>query len=222
MVNTLKHRGPDDMGVWSDSKFGVSFGHSRLSIIDLSPAGHQPMVTPDGRYVVVYNGEIYNYVELREELAASGYNFISDTDTEVILAAYAEWGTDCLHRFNGMFAFVLFDTQKEQIFAARDRFGIKPLYYWFSPKGFLAFASEIKQFSALPRWRALLNGNRAYEFFSKSWQDHTQETLFAGANQLQGGELVRIHLSDIHTSLPVKRWYELRPSEVNLNFEKQY
>ena len=208
------------INMWSKLPCRLAMGHRRLSILDLSPAGHQPMITPDGRYVLIFNGEIYNYVELREELATVGYTFNSDTDTEVILAAYREWGPDCLHRFNGMFAFVLFDTRSERIFAARDRFGIKPLYYWFSPKGFLAFASEIKQFAVLPGWRALLNGHRAYEFFSRSWQDHTRETLFADVNQLQGGEFVQCHLSEIHAPLPIKKWYELRPQKTELNFEK--
>jgi asparagine synthase (glutamine-hydrolysing) len=205
---------------WSRHPCRFAMGHRRLSIQDLSPAGHQPMITPDGRYVLIYNGEIYNFVELREELTSFGYIFNSHTDTEVILAAYSEWGADCLKRFNGMFAFVLFDIQNEEIFAARDRFGIKPLYYWFSSKGFLAFASEIKQFSVLPGWRALLNDHRAYEFFSRSWQDHTKETLFVGVNQLQGGEFVQCHLSDIHNLLPIKKWYELKPQKVDLDFER--
>jgi asparagine synthase (glutamine-hydrolysing) len=205
---------------WSKLPCRLAMGHRRLSIIDLSPAGHQPMITPDERYIIVYNGEVYNYVELRKELVSAGYNFSSNTDTEVILNAYKAWGSDCLHRFNGIFAFVLYDTQEEKVFAARDRFAVKPLYYWFSPKGFLAFASEIKQFSVLPGWRALLNDHRVYEFFSQSWQDHTRETLFADVNQLQGGEFIQCYLSDLHAPLPIKRWYELKPQEVNLDFEK--
>jgi len=205
---------------WEKSPCRFAIGHRRLSIIDPSPAGHQPMLTSDGRYVLVYNGEIYNYLELREELTAQGYAFNSNTDTEVILAAYKIWGLNCLDRFNGMFAFVLFDTQKEQLFAVRDRFGIKPLYYWFSPDGFLAFASEIKQFTVLPGWRACLNGHRAYDFLARRWLDHTRETLFVGVNQLQGGEFVHCRLSDIHVRLPVQKWYELKPREENLNFEE--
>ncbi|MBT5632660.1 MAG: asparagine synthase (glutamine-hydrolyzing) [Nitrospina sp.] len=153
-------------------------------------------------------------------MTATGYTFNSDTDTEVILAAYRAWGSDCLHRFNGMFAFVLLDTQKKQIFAARDRFGIKPLYYWFSPKGFLAFASEVKQFSVLPGWRAHLNSHRAYDFLARSWLDHTAETLFADVNQLRGGESIHCHLSDIHVPLPIKKWYELSPQKTGLDFEQ--
>jgi asparagine synthase (glutamine-hydrolysing) len=198
----------------------LAMGHRRLSIIDLSPAGHQPMMTADGRYILVYNGEIYNYEELREELAADGYRFHSHTDTEVILAAYQKWGSDCLKRFIGMFAFVLLDTQRKQIFIARDRFGVKPLYYWFSPKGFLAFASEIKQFSVLPGWRAVLNGPRAYDFLANRWSDHTGETLFENVHQLQGGEYIHCHIQETQAQLPIKKWYELKPDKVDLSFEK--
>ncbi len=128
----------------------VAMGHRRLSIVDLSPAGHQPMSYADGRFWIVYNGEVYNHLELRAELEALGHGFASHCDTEVILAAYAQWGEDCLHRFNGMFAFVLIDRAERRLFAARDRFGVKPLYYWISPNGAVAFASEIKQFTCMP------------------------------------------------------------------------
>jgi asparagine synthase (glutamine-hydrolysing) len=205
---------------WPRLPCRVALGHRRLSILDLSPAGHQPMMTPDGRYVLAYNGEIYNYLDLREELIAEGHTFFSNTDTEVILAAYRKWGASCLDRFNGMFAFVLFDTERGQIFVARDRFGIKPLYYWFSPKGFLAFASEIKQFSTLPGWKANLNSQRAYDFLARRWLDHTSETLFSGVNQLRGGELAHFHLSEVSAPLPIKSWYELGPEKTGLSFEE--
>ena len=120
------------------------------------------------RYWIVFNGEIYNWKELRKELETYGHHFISHTDTEVILAAYAQWGKECLHHFNGMWAFVLFDRDTGTIFAARDRFGIKPLYYWFSPEGFVAFASEIKEFSVLPGWNPRLNGPRAYDYLARA------------------------------------------------------
>ena len=205
---------------WAMLPCRLALGHRRLSIMDPSPAGHQPMMTPDERYVLVYNGEIYNFLELREELAAGGYIFHSNTDTEVVLAAYSTWGSSCLDRFIGMFAFVLFDTLKEQLFVARDRFGVKPLYYWFSPKGFLAFASEIKQFSILPGWKACLNGHRAYDFLARKWSDHTAETLFSGVNQLRGGEFIHCSLTEINAGLPIRKWYELRPNITDLDFEK--
>ena len=108
----------------------------------------------------------------------------------MLLHAYAEWGRDCLDRFNGMFAFVIYDRETRTVFAARDRFGVKPLYYWFSPEGFLAFASEIKQFTVLPGWEARLNHQRAFDFLAYSLLDHTNETMFADVRQLRGGEAV--------------------------------
>lgn len=204
---------------WGSQKCKIAMGHRRLSIIDPSPKGHQPMITPDGRFVIVYNGEVYNYVELREKLKTKGYQFISDTDTEVILAAYNVWGPECLNRFIGMFSFVIFDIGNENIFAARDRFGVKPFYYWFSPKGFLAFASEIKQFTTLPGWKARLNHSRAYDFLSRCWIDHTRETLFSDVFQLRGGEYIHCSISDINRSLPIKKWYELKPKETNFDFD---
>src|SRR5262249_9095294 len=127
MTARVRHRGPDDQGIFARGR--VALGHRRLSIIDLSEAGHQPMEYADGRYVITYNGEIYNYLELQAELKAQGFRFRSDTDTEVVLAAYAAWGEECLSRFNGMWSFAIYDRQEELIFAARDRFGVKPFYY---------------------------------------------------------------------------------------------
>ena len=118
---------------YRDARFADALavlGHRRLSIIDLSPTGHQPMSSEDQRYICVYNGEIYNFRELRQELEEAGAEFVSASDTEVLLAAYRTWGVDCLQRFNGMFAFVIVDRVRGELFAARDRFGIKPLYYW--------------------------------------------------------------------------------------------
>lgn len=139
-LHTLAHRGPDGWGLWSGE--GVTLGHRRLSILDLSERGKQPMASPDGRYWITFNGEIYNFVEIREELAGR-YAFRSDSDTEVILAAFAEWGEECLTRFNGMWAFAIWDAHKRRLFLARDRFGKKPLFYAKLPSGF-AFASEMK------------------------------------------------------------------------------
>lgn len=165
----------------------LAFGHRRLAIVDLSAAGHQPMATPDGRYWIVYNGELYNHRELRGQLEQEGCVFTSRSDTEVILQAFARWGPDCLSRFNGMWAFLIFDSRTNRLFGARDRFGIKPLYYWRSPLGGLAFASEIKQFTALPGWQARLNWQRAFEFLHWGALDHTGETLFDGVQQIPPG-----------------------------------
>src|SRR6185503_8233834 len=125
--------------------------------------GHGPMCTADRQLWITYNGEIYNFEALRAELERCGHPFVSATDTEVILAAYREWGTGCLARLRGMFAFVLLDRARRRIFCARDRFGIKPLYYCVLPDGLVAFASEIKQFGALPGFTAVMNNARAYD-----------------------------------------------------------
>src|SRR5262249_30202390 len=127
-----------------DQKFNLGFGFRRLSIQDLSPAGHQPMASPDGRFWIVFNGEIYNYLELRSELSRCGHLFHTGSDTEVILAAYREWGLSCLQRFNGMWAFVIWDSCTNHLFCARDRFGEKPFHYVHTPGKLFAFASEIK------------------------------------------------------------------------------
>ena len=143
MNGAMAHRGPDDHGIYIDEQNRFGFAHRRLSIIDLSSAGHQPMSYLGGRYWIVYNGEIYNYKDIRADLEKKGCTFTSNTDTEVLLAAYAEWGRDCLKKLRGMFAFAIYDKQTSQTFLARDRFGIKPLYY-SRQNGFFLFASEIK------------------------------------------------------------------------------
>jgi asparagine synthase (glutamine-hydrolysing) len=192
--------------------------HRRLSILDLSPTGRQPMCTSNRECWIVYNGEIYNYLELREELRSLGHVFASQSDTEVILEAYRAWGRECLSRFNGMFAFVLFDRARRRLFAARDRFGVKPLYYWISPEGLIAFASEIKQFAVLPGWQPRVNGQRAYDFLNWALLDHTAETLFDGVHQLRGGEALDLDVEAGKSRrlapgsrLPAYRWYDLRP-----------
>ncbi|PIR77258.1 MAG: asparagine synthase (glutamine-hydrolyzing) [Candidatus Magasanikbacteria bacterium CG10_big_fil_rev_8_21_14_0_10_38_6] len=145
-MNTItRHRGPDDEGVFVSQQW--SLGHNRLSIIDLSPLGHMPMFTKDKRYCIVYNGELYNFQEIKNELLNKGYTFRSQSDTEVILYAYQEWGTACLQKFNGMFAFAILDRKTEELFIARDRIGIKPLYYYHN-NGQFVFSSEIKSLFA--------------------------------------------------------------------------
>ena len=141
MTNAIIHRGPDGKGHYINNNVGL--GHRRLAIIDLSPSAHQPMQTVDKRFTITYNGEVYNFKSIRTELESKGYQFHSNTDSEVVLNAYVEWGKDCVHKFNGMFAFAILDTQNQTIFLARDRYGIKPLYYGFFGNTFL-FASEQK------------------------------------------------------------------------------
>ncbi|MGR8931767.1 MAG: asparagine synthase (glutamine-hydrolyzing) [Gammaproteobacteria bacterium] len=200
-----------------EHKMALALGHRRLSVVDLSPLGHQPMCTPDKRYWIVYNGEVYNHIELRLELEQLGHVFRSHSDTEVILAAYAQWGADCLSYFNGMFAFLIHDRLTSTLFAARDRFGVKPLYYRVSQNG-IAFASEIKQFTVLSDWQAQVNGQRAYDFLNWGISDHTDETLFSGVYQLRGGHAIELPLqkllaNEVHSGsrLPVYQWYQLKP-----------
>jgi len=152
MSDALQHRGPDDQGVWADPESGVAFGHRRLSILDLSPAGHQPMFSASGRFVIVYNGEIYNCEALRQELlgADAGTRFRGHSDTEVVLAAFEQWGIEpALEKLNGMFAFAVWDRQERTLLLARDRFGEKPLYYGWAGKTFL-FGSELKSLRRHP------------------------------------------------------------------------
>ncbi|TLS69045.1 asparagine synthase (glutamine-hydrolyzing) [Mariprofundus erugo] len=208
------------VGEMTGLQAGVLLGHRRLSIIDITPAGHQPMSSDDARHWIVFNGEIYNHIELREELESSGYIFATHSDTEVILAAYRMWGKDCLQHLNGMFSFLLYDVDGGRLFGARDRFGIKPFYYHISASG-IAFASEIKQFTVLPGWKAVMNGQRVYDYLNWGVSDHTDETMFEGVFQLRGGEAVEL---DVHAllqgsgrppaggRLPVSRWYTLESS----------
>lgn len=191
--------------------YQLYLGHRRLSIIDLSPHGHQPMSYGGGRYWIVFNGEIYNYLEIKEELLEKGYQFFSHSDTEVILASYAEWGRECFHKFIGMWALVIYDAHNQTLIGSRDRFGIKPLYYWFSPKGFLTIGSEIKQFTVLPGWRPVLNSQCAYDFLIHGIIDHTHETLFQNVFQLRGGENFYLDIKKIDHSLPIEKWYTIKP-----------
>ena len=201
----------------------VALGFRRLAILDLSVRGHQPMCTPDRRNWIVFNGEIYNYRELGEELARLGHRFVSHSDTEVLLAAYAEWGTACFARLNGMWACLIYDAVAGEVIASRDRFGIKPLYYWSAPEGPLCFASEIKQFTAVPGWTGAVNATRATQFLDSGLTDDGDETLFDRVFHLGPGELARVPISTFQARadgrLPVERWYSLRPSPFSGSFE---
>ena len=210
MTAIISHRGPDSSGDVSLCDGRVVLGHRRLSILDLSELGKQPM-SYGSKYCITYNGEIYNYKELKRELSSEGYSFKSNTDTEVIMAAYDFWGKDCLKKFNGMWAFVLVDIIQKKIFVARDRFGVKPLYYRRSSSGTVAFASEIKQFTVLPDWLPKINGQRAYDYLRWGQIDHTLETMFEEVNQIGAGEALEVYLDDVgmFDKLPVYKWYHL-------------
>ncbi len=163
MGKLIEPRGPDGEGYFVDRDIGV--GHRRLSIIDLSAAAHQPMTSNEGRYVLSYNGEVYNFKEIRCDLEAKGHRFKSQSDSEVVLTAFIEWGEKCLDHFNGMFAFAIWDKVERRLFLARDRYGIKPLYVFQSPKG-LAFASEIKAFYGLTHFQTSMDVEGLYEYLS--------------------------------------------------------
>lgn len=203
MTDSIKHRGPDAEGFYIDSFIGL--GHRRLSIIDLSSTGHQPMVSEDGQYVIAYNGEVYNYREIRMELEALGYKFRSKTDTEVLLYAYITWGISCIERFNGMFAFAIWDKTKQELFLARDRYGIKPLYYSFEGATFL-FASEQKAILSYPTLKRQLDFEALLEYFT--FQNiFTDKTLLKGIRILPAGTWAKISLGSNFTSLePVRYW----------------
>ncbi len=181
MSESLAHRGPDGEGFHIDGRVGLA--HRRLSIIDLSEEGAQPMANEDGSLRLIFNGEIYNYLELRDELVALGHRFRSVTDTEVILHAYEEWGRDCLQRFNGMWAFALFDARREELFCARDRIGVKPFYYTVADGSFL-FASEIKALLVHPDVGRRPNDRALMAFLAWGVADHNEETMFSGILQL--------------------------------------
>ncbi len=183
MADAIRHRGPDSDGLFVDGSLGLA--HRRLAIIDLSPAGHQPMQTPDGRYVLVYNGEIYNFRELRIELESLGHQFRSGTDSEVVLHALARWGREALPRFNGMFALAFWDRVEKTLLLVRDRYGIKPLYY-AQQNNRILFGSEIKAMLAHPGFQAEmdLEALREYLTFQNFFTDRT---LFAGARLLPAG-----------------------------------
>lgn len=203
MVAIQHHRGPDSDGVYIDPDNTAGLGHNRLSIIDLSEAGRQPMPSANGRYWLVYNGEIYNYIELRRELQ-SEYDFRTGTDTEVLLAAYQRWGDDCLEHLVGMFAFAVWDEQERSLFAARDRFGVKPLYYYERPDGTLFLASEIKALRAagVP-WRPDSSAWAAY--LAYGLYDQSERTFWEGIKALKPGHRMRWQAGPLRFSC----WYDL-------------
>lgn len=232
MTDTLRHRGPDDEGylalaisspkvfhlIGKNSKVPgqsietfkqpVQFflGHRRLSILDPTPAGHQPMSNKDENIWLIYNGEIYNYVELRDTLRQMGHRFRTNTDTEVLLAAYEQWGENCLEKLDGMWAFVIYDKQKNLLFGARDRFGVKPLYYYHD-RGYFAFASEIKSLVTLPFIKKIINPEAVFDFLAFSGLDFVEESFFKGIYELQPSHAFTYDLA--RGDLKKKKYYTL-------------
>jgi asparagine synthase (glutamine-hydrolysing) len=207
MARTLDHRGPDGDGSYDDPA-GVALGFRRLAIIDLSDAGRQPFASDDGAVRLIHNGEIYNYVELRRKLEARGHVFRSATDTEVVLRAYEEWGDACVRRFNGMWAFALWDGRRRRLFCSRDRFGIKPFYYYFEG-GRLAFASEPKAFRADPGTPLEANPRAIRDYLEQGYADHTEETFFTRVRRLPAAH--NLVLDEV--GLRVGRYWQLEAGE---------
>jgi asparagine synthase (glutamine-hydrolysing) len=207
MARVAAHRGPDGEGVHVEP--GLGLGHRRLAILDLSEAGHQPMLDASGRYVMTYNGEIYNFKELRTTLAGLGVQFRSQSDSEVLLAAFATWGADCLPRLNGMFAFAIWDRQTRTLFCARDRFGIKPFHYYTSPQHFI-FGSEIKQVLAHPAVHARVDRGRLATYLAFGVTDDGPRTFFDGIRTLTGGHYLIVRPG---AQPEVTRWWTLPSPE---------
>jgi len=215
MCEVLKHRGPDNKGIYIKNNLGL--GHQRLSIIDLSEKANQPFTNETQTHWIVYNGEVYNYLEIRKELEKSGHRFKSQTDTEVILHAYDEWGMDCLKHFNGMWAFCIWDSRKRRIFCARDRAGVKPFYYTFNGQRF-GFASEIKALLALDDITPKPNDQIVADYLFAGLLDHTHETFFENIYQLRPGEYLLIE-----DQRPVFRSYwDIEPKEVHFSRDEDY
>jgi asparagine synthase (glutamine-hydrolysing) len=198
----IKHRGPDQSGIFASE--GITLGHRRLSIIDLSEQGRQPMANEDGSLQLVFNGEIYNFLELRESLRNKGHCFASQADSEVILHGYEEWGEECLQHLRGMFAFALWDRHRQQLFVARDRLGIKPLYYYHQ-SGRFAFASEIKGLLAIPEIPRQVNFPALYDYLGFEFVP-SPRTMFEGISKLPPG----CYLKFSNNGLEIQSYWDLQ------------
>lgn len=235
MNNTLIHRGPDGEGYllggthkpeitppeWDlvDSPVPFAFGHRRLAILDLSELGHQPMCYRD-RYWIVYNGEVYNHVELREELEALGHTFRSQTDTEIIMASYDAWGVDCLNRFNGMWAFVLYDSETEEVFISRDRFGIKPLYYYQDEQNFI-FGSEIKALLKHPAVTKEPNIEYCKLFLKEGSKDHLRETAFEDIYRFKCASFLKCRIEELFRPFTETAFWSIQPNLSNEPYDEE-
>ena len=206
MSDSLIHRGPDDRGTWIDAEAGIALGHRRLSIVDLSPLGHQPMVSADGRYVMVFNGDIYNFLELRQQLERLGHKFRGNSDTEVMLAGFSEWGIEpSVKRFRGMFAFAVWDRQERVIHLGRDRIGEKPLYYGWAGNTFV-FGSELKALQYYPTWQGEIDRNVLALFMRHSYIP-APYSIYKNIYKLLPG--TTLTLGEVHTKAlpqPVAYW----------------
>ena len=191
MIETVRHRGPDAGDVWVEAEGGVALGQRRLAIIDLSPGGAQPMHSADRRFVITFNGEIYNYRDIRRELQAAGHSMRSDSDTEVLLEACALWGVEAaIERAIGMFAFALWDRKTRSLTLARDRLGIKPLYYAVSPERIL-FASQLKAFRPAPHWKPTIDEDAVVGYLRHAYIAQPR-TIYREAEKLAPGHILTL------------------------------
>ena len=214
MNEILSHRGPDDEGTYFDDYIGL--GHRRLSIIDLSKAGHQPMSDESKRYWIVFNGEVYNYLEIRDELIEKGYDFNSNTDAEVILKSYIEWGAYCLQKFNGMWTFAIWDKEKKELFCARDRFGIKPFYY-YNKEDYFVFASEIKAVIEAEDVPKEPNYGRILQYLGNYPLLENQSTFFKNIFQLPGSHFVLVNAN----GMTIERYWDIEKKNIEGVDEKE-
>src|SRR5262245_62713274 len=192
MLKAIGHRGPDETGTYIDDKCGIALGHNRLSIIDLTAAGHQPMLNHANGDVLTFNGEIYNYRELRPRLEAEGYRFRSESDTEVLLYALAAWGTECVRHIRGMYAFALWRPTDETLLLFRDPMRIKPLYYWQPPGGGIVFASELKAFLEFPGFHSSVDRRAIGQFLEFGYTFENDRTIINGVYKLPPGHFISI------------------------------
>ena len=214
MAEQIAYRGPDSTGAWADEEHGIAFGHRRLAIVDLSPDGHQPMISASGRYIISYNGEVYNFKELRKELEAKGIKFKSNCDTEVIIEAIEEWGIkQACQKFIGMFAFSVWDNKEKCLYLVRDRMGIKPLYYG-TINDMLFFGSELKPFREHAKWRPEINHDALQEYFRFNYIP-TPLSIYKGIKKVVPGTIIKI--SDAHKIMVEPFWSLYEVVENNHN-----
>jgi len=221
MMVAMKHRGPDDQGIFLDKNIGLGF--VRLSIIDLSENGHQPMQDLSGQYLIIYNGEVYNFIEIRKKLIKKGYHFNSNTDTEVVLNSYIEWGENCLNYFNGMWSFCIYDLKEKSLFLSRDRYGIKPLYYYYDENKFI-FASEIKSILKIANDKLSPNQEAIYNYLVYNRTDYDKTTFYNEINKVGAGYCTKIFINNnsnknklihdnykkISNNIYNRKWYDLK------------
>jgi asparagine synthase (glutamine-hydrolysing) len=208
MSAAIAHRGPDDSGTWVDQRAGVAFGFRRLAIVDLSPHGHQPMQSPSGRFIGIFNGEVYNFGEIRRELETCGYRFRGQSDTEVVLAAFERWGiVEGVRRFVGMFAIAVWDTERRELSLVRDRLGKKPLYIYREP-GLITFGSELKALFAGPSFDRSID-RQALASYLRYLYVPGARSMFRGAMKLPAAHVLTV--SDPACPLPpARRYWSLR------------